>query len=143
MFRSVLLALLPAFFLLHAPSSFAVYKCTDHGSVIYSDQPCHGQQSTLSEPPSSHATVTQQASLAREQAEIKRLQTLREQRERQDQHYRNMALRGQAAKEKKCRALALQSKWKEEDARSAVFNAQVKARRNARRALEKYDSECK
>ena len=143
MFRSALLALLPAFVLLPSPCAYAVNKCTDHGSVVYTDQPCNGQhQSTLSAPPASQSALTQEAKLAREQAEVKRLQTLREQREQQDLHYRNMQLRGQVAKQKKCRALALQNKWKEEDARTAAVNAQTKARRNARRALEKYESEC-
>jgi hypothetical protein len=142
MFRAALLALMPALILLYSPSSYAVYKCTDHGTVAYSDLPCHGQQSILSEPPAAQSGITQEARLTREQAEVKRLQTSREQRERQDQHYRNMQMRGYAAQQKKCRTLALQNKWKEEDARTAAFNAQTKARRNARRALEKYNTEC-
>lgn len=128
--------------LMVAPCAHAIYKCTaQDGSTSYSDLPCNGEKLQLEHDRPSHAPNNEQQ-LARQQAELTRLQNLRELRERQDQQYHQMNLRGQAARQKKCRALALQKKWKEEDAASALLPAQIKARRAARRAGEKYQSEC-
>ena len=120
----------------------AVYKCALPGSSItYSDQPCNGQELTLENAKPSSESANEKR-LAKEQAELTRLQNLRELRERQDQQYRQMTLRGHAAKQKKCRALELQKKWKEEDVTIALPPAQTKARLAARRANEKYQMEC-
>ncbi len=137
--KKILLALLC---LLAMPSAQAVYKCkAADASTIYSDLPCNGKELEI-EHTASPAQPTNEKQQERQQAELARLQSLRELRERQDQHYRQMTLRGQAAKQKKCRALELQKKWKEEDAAAALLPAQTKARRAARRAAEKYQMEC-
>ena len=139
MLLPILLSLFSIFF---AFPAHAIYKCAAPGSSItYSDQPCDGEELRLErQKPASEPENEKR--LAKEQAELTRLQNLRELRERQDQQYRQMTLRGQAAKQKKCRALELQKKWKDEDVNIALPPAQTKARRAARRAHEKYQMEC-
>ncbi|MBM3337446.1 MAG: hypothetical protein FJY60_07165, partial [Betaproteobacteria bacterium] len=77
-------------------------------------------------------------SLSREKKEVAKLQAIREQRERQDKQIRDLSARGAAARERKCKSLALQLKWREEDLRDAPLGSQEKARKMARRAAEKY-----
>lgn len=140
MSRPSLLACLPALLVLFSLPAAAIYKCEQHGRLTYSDSPCAGQQSEMTAPAAN--TSRHDAEMTRAQSEIRRLQNSREQKERQDQQFRNLALRGQVARQKKCRALALQSKWKQEDAQLAPLASQTKTRRVARRAEEKYQSEC-
>jgi hypothetical protein len=140
MSRPALLACLSALFFIFPLPASALYKCEQQGHLTYSDSPCSGKQIDIAvpaTPSSNHA-----AEMTRAQSELRRLQNSREQKERQDQQYRNLALRGQVARQKKCRALALQSKWKQEDANLAPLSAQTRSRRIARRAEEKYQSEC-
>ena len=140
MLRFLLLACLPALLFFPAIPAFAVYKCEQSGRFTYSDAPCDGLQKEMPAPAA--AASNHDAEMARAQSELRRLQNSREQKERQDQQFRNLALRGQVARQKKCRALALQSKWKQEDAQLAPLASQTKTRRLARRAEEKYQSEC-
>jgi hypothetical protein len=92
--------------------------------------------------PSSPQTNTQERTFNNERAEINRLQKAREQRERQDQQIRDLSIRGAAAREHKCKTLALQLRWREEDLREAPLQSQHKARTRVRRAAEKYAMEC-
>ncbi len=140
MSRPALLACLPALLVFFSLPAAAIYKCEQHGHLTYSDIPCVGQQSEMTAPAAN--TSRHDAEMNRAQSEIRRLQNSREQKERQDQQFRNLALRGQVARQKKCRALALQSKWKQEDVHLAPLASQTKTRRVARRAEEKYQSEC-
>lgn len=140
MLRATLLACSPALLVFHSLPASAVYKCEQTGRLTYSDVPCGGQQKEMQS--SASATSNHEAEMIRAQNELRRLQNSREQKERQDQQFRNLALRGQVARQKKCRALALQSKWKQEDAHLAPLASQTKTRRIARRAEEKYQSEC-
>jgi hypothetical protein len=124
-------------------SAHAVYKCMHHGEVIYTDQACDGGQLSLPESPTSEShSNNQNDSLAKDHAEIVRLQKFREQRERQDQQIRDLSARGAAAREHKCKTLALQVRWREEDLKDAPLHTQHKARTRVRRASEKYAMEC-
>lgn len=118
----------------------AIYKCEQAGVVTYTDIPCNGQQLSLAVPDKPHETDDK--SLAREKREVAKLQAIREQRERQDKQIRDLSTRGAAARERKCKSLALQLKWREEDLRDAPMGAQDKARKMARRATEKYRNDC-
>ena len=126
-----------------SPAS-AIYKCEQAGVVTYTDIPCDGQQLSVTAPQKSHDTEekTDEKSLAREKKEVARLQAIREQRERQDKQIHDLSARGAAARERKCKSLALQLKWREEDLRDAPLNTQTKARKMARRAAEKYRTDC-
>ncbi|CAM8645730.1 Domain of unknown function DUF4124 [Oxalobacteraceae bacterium] len=126
-----------------SPAS-AIYKCEQAGVVTYTDIPCDGQQLSVTVPQKSHDTEekTDEKSLAREKKEVARLQAIREQRERQDKQIHDLSARGAAARERKCKSLALQLKWREEDLRDAPLNTQTKARKMARRAAEKYRTDC-
>ena len=118
----------------------AIYKCEQAGVVTYTDIPCNGQQLSVAVPDKPHETDDK--SLAREKREVAKLQAIREQRERQDKQIRDLSTRGAAARERKCKSLALQLKWREEDVRDAPLSAQDKARKMARRATEKYRNDC-
>jgi len=122
------------------PPAAAIYKCEQAGVITYTDIPCDGQQLSVTRP--EPARETEDKSLERERKEATRLQALREQRERQDKQIRDLSARGAAARERKCKSLALQLKWREEDLREAPLGAQDKARKMARRAAEKYRTDC-
>ena len=122
------------------PLAAAIYKCEQAGVTTYTDIPCDGQQLSVTVP--DKPQETEDKSLAREKKEVAKLQAIREQRERQDKQIRDLALRGAAARERKCKSLALQLKWREEDLRDAPLHAQTKARKMARRAAEKYRNDC-
>lgn len=134
--RLIPLLLLAGFVPVHA-----AYKCTIDGALTYTDRPCGSESMTLPVAPASRSG-TSEDSLHREKAEIARLQRLREQRERQDQQIRDLAARGAAARERKCRSLSLQLRWREEDLRDATLKEEHKARVRARRAAEKLAQEC-
>jgi hypothetical protein len=115
-----------------------------NGDIIYTDKACDGGQLSLPESPASESNRTNQnESLAKDRAEILRLQKFREQRERQEQQIRDLSARGAAARERKCKSLALQLRWREEDFREAPLHTQDKARTRVRRASEKYAMECR
>ena len=124
-------------------SAHAVYKCMRNGEIIYTDKACDGGQLSL---PNSLTSESQRSnqneSLAKDRAEISRLQKFREQRERQEQQIRDLSARGAAARERKCKSLALQLRWREEDFREAPLHKQDKERVRVRRASEKYAMEC-
>jgi hypothetical protein len=81
---------------------------------------------------------------SREKAELNRLQNLRELRERQDTQILHMQQRSLEAKRKRCQALALDKKWKQEDASSLnlPLKQQAQAQKKLRRATEKYQASC-
>lgn len=129
--------------LLTSYTANAVYKCMHNGEIIYTDKACDGGQLSLPNSPTSESQRTNQnESLAKDRAEISRLQKFREQRERQEQQIRDLSARGDAARERKCKSLALQLRWREEDLRAAPLHKQDKERIRVRRASEKYAMEC-
>ncbi|MBM3364538.1 MAG: hypothetical protein FJY48_02355 [Betaproteobacteria bacterium] len=121
--------------------AYAVYRCESSGKISYSDLPCAGSQLDISQ--ASSTTDSADPVSKNERSEVSRLQKLREQRERQDQQIRDLAARGAAARERKCRSLALQVKWREEDVRESTLDKAHKAKIRLRRATEKFDSECR
>lgn len=124
-------------------NAHAVYKCMRNGEIIYTDKACDGGQLSLPNSPTSESQRSNQnESLAKDRAEISRLQKFREQRERQEQQIRDLSARGAAARERKCKSLALQLRWREEDFREAPLHKQDKERVRVRRASEKYAMEC-
>lgn len=123
------------------PDALAVYRCESAGQVTYTDHPCAGTHLVLPDAPPGQSQESEP--LARERAELARLQKLREQRERQSQQIRDLAARGAAAREKRCRSLALQLQWREEDLRDTPPDRLASAKKRARRAAEKYRSECR
>ena len=135
------------FFFAGCLPAHAVYQCQIDGTLTYTDLPCGGETAPVQRPPlhndpASQSTGFSADSLRRVRAEIARLQRLREQRERQDQQIRDLAARGAAARERKCKSLALQLRWREEDLRDATLQEEKKARVRARRAAEKLAQEC-
>ena len=78
--------LLSAFFLIFSPSSHAVYKCTQQGTISYSDQPCSGSQLELAAPPPARPP-DRATELQREKADVARMQ-------RSDISHHELARRG-------------------------------------------------
>ncbi len=122
-----------------------IHRCESGSTVSYADRPCPGATALITDepPPETRKTGSQDASQQRQTAELARLQQLRELRERQDQRIRDLAARGAAAREKKCRALAMQRKWREEDVREASLKQEANARKRLRRTEERYQDECR
>jgi hypothetical protein len=133
------------FLLLVSLSAQAVYKCasTELG-IIYSDIPCNASAEKLKQPAIQSETTSLKDQQAREKAELNRLQNLRELRERQDTQILHMQQRSLEAKRKHCQALALDKKWKQEDASSLnlPLKQQAQAQKKLRRATEKYQASC-
>lgn len=126
-----------------SPAS-AIYKCEQDDVITYTDIPCNGQELSVTVPQKSRSAEEKSDDklLSREKKEVEKLQAIREQRERQDKQIRDLSARGAAARERKCKSLALQLKWREEDLREAPLTEQAKARKMARRAAEKYRTDC-
>ncbi len=122
-------------------SANAIYRCEQQGSIIYTEFPCAGREVPITS--SAPSPQNNDALLKHERGEVARLQRLREQRERQDQQIRDLAARGAAARDRKCRSLALQVKWREEDVRESTLDKAQKAITRLRRAQEKFDAECR
>ena len=139
------------FLLLVCLNAQAVYKCAASNSVItYSDIPCAPSAEKLQQKPAMQSERNgvkdngSKESNAKEKAELNRLQNLRELRERQDTQILHMQQRSLEAKRKRCQALALDKKWKQEDATSLNQNLkqQTQAQKKLRRATEKYQIIC-
>lgn len=134
------------FLLLVSLSAQAVYKCASTNSgIIYSDIPCEPTAEKLQQQPALQSEIkSTKESSTKEKAELNRLQNLRELRERQDAQILHMQQRSLEAKRKRCQALALDKKWKQEDASGLhlTLQQQTQAQKKLRRAIEKYQSVC-
>jgi len=133
------------FLLLVSLSAQAVYKCASTESgITYSDIPCNASAEKLKHPPTQSEKPPMKDQHAREKAELNRLQNLRELRERQETQILHMQQRSLEAKRKRCQALALDKKWKQEDASSLnlPLKQQAQAQKKLRRATEKYQASC-
>ena len=131
--------------LLVSLSAQAVYKCASTESgITYSDIPCNASAEKLKQPPTQSEKPSVKDQYAREKAELNRLQNLRELRERQDTQILHMQQRSLEAKRKRCQALALDKKWKQEDASTVnlTLKQQEQAQKKLRRATEKYQTSC-
>lgn len=127
------------------PTAQAVHRCESDGKVSYTDRPCPGAAQLVIDgtAPVTAAGKAPDANQQRQTTELARLQQLRELRERQDQRIRDLAARGAAAREKKCRTLSMQMKWREEDVRDATLAQEMNARKRLRRTEERYRDECR
>ena len=133
------------FLLLVSLSAQAVYKCASTESgITYSDIPCNASAEKLKQPITQSEKPSVKDQHAREKAELNRLQNLRELRERQDTQILHMQQRSLEAKRKRCQALALDKKWKQEDASTVnlTLKQQEQAQKKLRRATEKYQTSC-
>lgn len=134
------------FLLLVSLSAQAVYKCASLNSgILYSDIPCEPTAEKLQQQPALQSEIKSiKESSTKEKAELNRLQNLRELRERQDAQILHMQQRSLEAKRKRCQALALDKKWKQEDASGLhlTLQQQTQAQKKLRRAIEKYQSVC-
>ncbi|HJV85607.1 MAG TPA: DUF4124 domain-containing protein [Noviherbaspirillum sp.] len=125
-----------------AAPAFAIYKCESDGSVRYSDMPCPDAKvlNIRGVAPADAADAHQQA--LQDRKKLKQLEDARHKSERQEDKERRSAARAQAAAHKACTRLALHKKWADEDAASATGKSAATAKRKARRAEERYQTEC-
>lgn len=134
----------PLVLFLAAPLAQAqVHKCTVDGKVTYSEHPCqHGTAVVLPPPQAPAADPGAKKDLARMQKESALLQKERVARDnlqrREDARLDRLA----ATRRQKCSKLQLDVRWAAEDARRAAPQAAEAAKLKARRAGERYASEC-
>ncbi len=126
------------FFSFCAPA-LAVYKCESDGKVGYSETPCpDGQLLDLNTSVRDADAAQAKQQITADKKKLANMENTRHKREAIEER----AARVQAAKYKKCAALAQRKKWALEDAASASGKSSAKARRNAQRLSEKYELEC-
>lgn len=137
-----LFASLLAFASLSAPDAWAVYRCESNGRVIYSDQACaEGKSIKIVD---ANADERQRA-LERAAKEKQTLQQIEKERDREESAHRRRQAKldkASAAQSKKCRKLAMQKKWSDEDMAQATGKKADKARQSARRKAEAFEHEC-
>ncbi len=139
--------LLGFLFSLCAPA-LAVYKCESNGKITYGDEPCRLGKlieldtSSAGIEPLPQDTARAKKEAARQKKELARIENERQQREELEEKEQQKLARAKAATRKKCSALALQTKWAQEDAVAASGKSADKVRRNARRKAEKFEMEC-
>lgn len=123
--------------------ALAIYKCEADDKVVYSDTPCRTGKATeiTGAAPSSDAKAAQQK-LARDKAELRRLEVQRQKREAIAEKERQKLFKANEAKKKKCADLALRVKWANEDAARASMKSAERAKQKTRRLAEKYRLEC-
>jgi len=124
----------------------ASYRCEAGGKFTYGDTPCTtGAGKNLATPPSPRAEDVRTAQ-QRAQREAQALAQLGEQQRaaeeralRADRQQTRLA----ATNRKKCDALALQKKWRDEDAARAPVKSADKRKQAARRVDDRYSMRCK
>ncbi|HJU71598.1 MAG TPA: DUF4124 domain-containing protein [Paucimonas sp.] len=132
--------------LLFSAPAFAIYKCESNGQVTYRDNPCpSGKSVDLGEKtqsvPAADATHERER-IGQQKREADRLEKARHKRETQEEKTQHIAARAAQARAKKCAALALHTKWANEDAASASGKSAEKSKRKARRTAENYQMQC-
>lgn len=123
--------------------AFAIYKCEADGKTTYSQTACPGgvpMELHTAAATDDGQTVRQQ--LVKDKKEADRLEALRHKREASEEKAQRKAARVEAARHKKCSALAQHKKQAADDVMRAKNKAMEQARSKARRAEEKYASEC-
>ncbi|MDP9109111.1 MAG: hypothetical protein M3N23_08580 [Pseudomonadota bacterium] len=143
----VLLSVLPAANAHSAQVTSQMFRCIEHGNVIYTDRACSDGHAVanfdLRGPTSrreAYSTALAQADsdrqhLAQLQEVRLRAERIEEQRSRRDRAHN-------LAHQKTCANLALRKKWSEEDAASASRRASKKSKIKMHRAAERYAVEC-
>lgn len=129
-------------FMAASAPSLAVYKCESGGKTIYSDTPCpNGRQLNIDgAPPGDAEAARKQAE--REKTALRRIDADRRKQEAQDEKQQRRVAHANAARQKKCKALAMRTKWADQDAAAATGKTAEKAKIKARRVAEQFETEC-
>lgn len=137
MLRAALLASLVVL----ATPAFAIYKCEKNGTITYSDEACaNGTSLRIDAAPSDADAAKQRA--ANQERQLKQIEREHHKQELEERRVAKRASQARASKQKKCEKLALQVKWANEDVATATVKSIDKEKRKARRAQEKYETEC-
>ncbi len=137
--------LLLALIFFSAPA-FAIYKCESGDKIIYSDTPCHGDETVsmkelaVAAPASDHSAAQKQ--LQQDKKELQRLQERREKEDAQETRLQAKRYKAAEAKKKKCAESAQRVQWAKEDAASAPTKSSERAKQKARRTTEKHQLSC-
>ncbi len=122
--------------------SFAIYKCESGGKIGYSDSPCpNGRKLDVDSEPSADAPAAKEQA-RRDKAALRRIDAEKRKLEAQEEKEQRRAAHANAARQKKCKTLAMRSKWADEDAASATGKSAHKARLKANRIAEQLAMEC-
>ncbi len=138
----LLRTLLFSVFIAASAPSFAIYKCESGGKINYSDTPCpNGRKLEIdSAPPVDAGTAKEQA--RRDKAALRRIDAEKRKLEAQEEKEHRRTAHASAARQKKCKALAMRAKWADEDAASATGKSAHKAKLKASRMAERFALEC-
>jgi hypothetical protein len=137
MLRTILLASL----VLLATPAFAIYKCEKNGAITYSDEACaNGTSLRVDTAPSDASAAKRRA--ANDEKQLKQIEREHSKQEIEDRRMAKHAAQVRTSKQKKCEKLGLQVKWANEDVATATVKSIDKEKRKARRAQEKYETEC-
>lgn len=121
----------------------SIYKCTQHGTTLYGDQPCSGGHVTTLALPAAPAPDPDAArSLQRQQALLARLEKQRHAREVREQRVQARIDQAAAVQARRCGTLRLQQKWTDEDLSRAVGDNKEALRKKARRQRQAMALEC-
>ncbi len=133
-------------FLVYSTSSLAIYKCQENGKTIYSDAQCANGKVTAIETTNSRVSESAlneaAARIKRQKETLKHLEDARRKDEAAEEKAHLKKMQASDALRKKCQAMALKTKWTDEDAAAANGKSAEKAKRVALRQKEKYQAEC-
>lgn len=125
----------------------AIVKCTDRGSIEYTDGVCpNGRTEILRDLRSSDTLNADRADAARraaaDKAELNRLEKSRQFSEQQTDKFRRRQLSGMQLRQQQCQKLLLRKKWLEEDRHEATSRSHRKLSKKSQRLAERYAMEC-
>lgn len=138
----VLRTLLFSVFIAASAPALAIYKCESGGKIGYSDAPCpNGRKLDVDHaPPPDAQSAKDQA--RRDKAALRRIDAEKRKLEAREEKEHRRAAHASAAREKKCKTLAMRSKWADQDAASAIGKSAHKAKLKASRLAEQFATEC-
>ena len=128
-------------------SAQTMYKCTDHGTLSYSDRPCTtGPSHPMAITPAPAPDPDTMARLARQHALALQLMQRDAARdvydEREAKREEQRARRAASAHKLKCDRLRLRQQWAQEDVRRAAAKSAESAHIKARRQQQSMALEC-
>ncbi|MBR7798714.1 hypothetical protein [Undibacterium fentianense] len=134
-------------FIQYAVADTAVFKCIENGKTIFSQVPCKGVLSTPVDIKTTAPTPADQLeakkTYQRTLKEMRQLEKSRHQAESQQAAIDRQLSNKAAARNKRCEAQQMKSKWAKEDVKNSQPRNEMKAQQKLKRAQEKAEFVCK
>lgn len=133
--------------------ALASFQCLQNGQTSYQDKPCPpgATERQLADPPPVNATEMARAkqNAAQQKLQLAKLEATQAKQAQLETRQANQDAKKRAATERRCKTLALQTKWAKQDASASNMNhnsnagkAQAKNQKKAQRSEEKYQLLC-